>query len=134
MKYLVIENKEHSGNRLLNDVADFLWNNGNEVLTRSSTHKENLAEDYDCIVLLMAGNFRATSFFEKNKGALHEKYGLRESDGNRSILVLSDTGVYSNAIPFPHKIYHFDTLDYDALLGFFNWTRKLNLFSHSQRI
>ena len=129
MKYLVIENKEQTQNRLLDQVADFLWNNGNEVFISSSTQKDHFTNDYDCIVLLMDGDFVVESFFENDCKALYGHFDLEESDAITSVLIFSTTGVYSNAIPFPHKIYHFSSLDYDALLGFFNWTRRLNLFT-----
>lgn len=128
MKYIIIENKEQEENALLNDVADFLWNNGNEVFVRNNKTKDFLKE-HNCLVLLICSYFPAESLFEKGKETLHKNFDLEKSECIKSMLIFSKNGIYSNAIPFPHKIYHFNTLDKKLLSEFFAWSKKLNLFA-----
>lgn len=128
MKYIIIENKEQEENALLSDVADFLWNNGNEVIVRNNKN-QNFGKVYDCLVLLICGYFPAESLFEKGRETIHKNFDLKKSNCTKSMLIFSKNGVYSNAIPFPHKIYHFNTLDKKSLSEFFIWSKKLNLFT-----
>ena len=132
MKYLVIENNEHKADECLYEIADFFWNNGNEVYISNNYNNET---DYQCfvkqcdwIVLLIYGNCSTISFFESEQKKFQKDFGLEKRNSKKLMLVFSIDGVYSNAIPFPHKIFHFDKLDQNELKHFFNWCRKLNLF------
>lgn len=132
MKYLVIENIEQEADEcLLYDIADFFWDNGNEVYISNNYCNEsdyqNFVKQCDWVVLLKYGNCSAMSFFENEQEKFQKDFKLEKSNNNL-MLVFSLDGVYSNAIPFPHKIFHFDTLDQNELKRFFNWSRKLNLF------
>lgn len=133
MKYLIIENLEQEANEFLYDIADFFWNNGNEVYISNNysneTDYQNLVKQCDCIVLLKYEDCSAISFFENEQEKFQKDFKL-EKINNNLMLVFSIDGVYSNAIPFPHKIFHFDELNQNELKRFFNWCRKLNLFAN----
>jgi len=43
------------------------------------------------------------------------------------MLVLANTDIYTNALPYYHKIYNFEKLDRKALANFFNWCKKFKL-------
>lgn len=126
MRYLLIENKEE--NELLYDVADFLWDNGNEVFIRNKSTNESLVKDYDCTVLLDYEDGFTESVFEKSKENLEKYFSITKNIDEKTILLFFKDGVYSNAIPFPHKIFHFNNLNKDSLSKFFKWCMKLNLF------
>lgn len=132
MKYLVIENKEQEVDECLYDIADFFWNSGNEVYI-SNNYKNKLDyQDFvkhcDWVVLLMYGDCSLVSFFENEQNKLQREFNLEKSNSKKLMLVFSINGVYSNAIPFPHKIFHFDRLDQNELKHFFSWCKMLNLF------
>lgn len=131
MKYLILETKEQEENELLYDIAEFLWNNGNKVIIihcSSEIENQNIVKDFDSIVLLSSSDSTSESHFEKDLRMLHVDFDLEKSDNPKLILFFSKDGVYSNAFPFPHKIFHFDKLDQIELARFFNWCMKLNLF------
>jgi hypothetical protein len=131
MKYLVIENKEQEADECLYDIADFFWDNGNEVYIShnysNKTDYQNFIKQCDWIVLLKYEDCSSMSFFKNEQEKIKSDFKL-EKINNNLMLVFSIDGVYSNAIPFPHKIFHFDKLDQYELKCFFNWCRKLNLF------
>jgi hypothetical protein len=86
---------------LLYDIADFLWNNGNSVYLQA-------CREYDCLVTI--------------GGSLTEHAA--------TTLVFTNDGVYSNAIPYPHKLFHFEQLDQAELGRFFAWCGKFNVLIH----
>ena len=126
MKYIVLENNDQNENTLLGDVSDFLWNNGNEVFIKKSDQCD--PKDFDCVVLMIPGYFPSESLFERGREMLIENFDSGTSCNEKPMLIFSKNGVYSNAIPFPHKIYQLNTLNKDSLSAFFNWCRNLNLF------
>lgn len=130
MKYLVIENKEQEVDECLYDIADFFWNNGNEVYISNNYNNEIDYQEFvkccDWIILLIYGDCSPASFFESEQKKFQKDFKLEKS--NKLMLVFSINGVYSNTIPFPHKIFHFDKLDQNELKRFFSWCRRLNLF------
>ncbi|MFG4003330.1 hypothetical protein [Flavobacterium aquidurense] len=132
MKYLIIESNEQELDECLYDIADFFWNNGNQVFI--SNNYDNKF-DYQCfvelcdwVVLLIYQDFSTITFFENEQEKFQKYFNLEESISKKMMLVFSLDGVYSNAIAFPYKIFHFDTLDQNELKRFFRWCRKLNLF------
>ncbi|NGM65074.1 hypothetical protein [Sphingobacterium sp. SGR-19] len=131
MKYLVVENSEERVDECLYDIADFFWNNGNQVYISNNYSNE---DDYwhfvkycDWLVLLKYEEWSNVTFFESMQEKLKEDFQL-ENNSKKLILVFSTNGVYSNIIPFPYKIFHFGKLDQNELKCFFSWCRKLNLF------
>lgn len=132
MKYLVIENKEREVDECLYDIADFFWNNGNEVYISNNYNNEIDYRDFvkycNWVVLLIYGDCSPVSFFESEQHKLQREFNLEKSNSKKLMLVFSINGVYSNAIPFPHKIFHFDRLDQNELKHFFSWCKRLNLF------
>lgn len=132
MKYLIQETKEQEENELLYDIAEFLWNNGNKVFIincNSEIDNQNIVKDSDSIVLLSSRDCSVESHFERDLKMLHIDYDLEKTYNQKLILFFSKDGVYSNAFPFPHKIFNFEKLDQNELTRFFNWCRKLNLFA-----
>lgn len=132
MKYLIIENKEKADDPLLHDIADFLWNNGNYVFIRriNDTPKPQFdINDCDCIVFLNYKEYMKLNSFDgmlvNNLGQYAEETALN----NKAILVFAQDGVYSNVIVFPHKVFHFNTLDHIELSNFFSWCKKFNLLN-----
>lgn len=132
MKYLVIENEEQEIGEFLFDIADFFWNNGNEVYISNNYNDETDYHDFvkkcDCIVLLINNDCSAESFFENEQEKFQKDFDIKKGNTKKLMLVFSMNGVYFNAIPFPHKIFHFNKLNKNELKRFFNWYRKLNLF------
>jgi len=120
-RYLILENKQYE--ELTYKMADFLWNNGNEVIIQNnfcdSTYYNQFLLKKPCLIIIDDNNFL------KSKDKM--KYNLQEND-NMTICV-SSTGVYTNVIPFPHKIFEFNALTESQLNRFFEWSTKLNLFS-----
>ena len=127
MKYIVVENEGEQQNNLLYDIADFFWNNGNEVHIRSNysaVEFSKIMQDCDCIVLLSYQN----ACFKTVLEAFQNNDALEKSIHQKKILLFSDHGVYTNFIPFPHKIFHFDTFSKKELTRFFIWCSKLPFF------
>lgn len=133
MKYLLVEDKEQEEQVLLDNIAEFFWNNGNEVYSRNSFDNEIDYQDVvkccDCIVLLIYRDYLGEPFFEHEQGVFHKDFDTEKSLNKKFMLVFSINGVYSNAIPFPHKIFHFESLCQKELTRFFRWCGKLNLFT-----
>lgn len=110
MHYLVIENKQLE--ELTYAIAGFLWDNGNEITIR----KEDSAKDSnsvraDCMITLDKGSFSLENLV---------KTGL--------FIHFCNDGVYSNAIPFPYRLFEFSKLNKNSLAAFFSWCKNLNLF------
>lgn len=132
MKVLIADNNDQNEEELLYTTADFFWNNGNEVFLRdvvdiNSSKIDGLdALDYcDCVIL-----FKSSKIAESKKKLLNHKDFELFSNHKRLIVLLFYTdGVYTNAIPYPHKIYDFETLDKNSLINFQNWSKRLNLFA-----
>ena len=127
MKYILIGNKEKQQNELLYDVADFFWNNGNEVHLSnnySATDFNQIIQICDCIVLLSCQNV----CFKTVKEVFYSGVALKKSIRHKSFFIFSENGVYTDAIPFPHKMYHFNTFSKNELMRFFIWCNKIQLF------
>lgn len=134
MKYLLVEGKGQREQMLLDNIADFLWNNGNEIYVRASFDNEidyqNILDYCDCIVFLICRDCPIESLFARVKN-IQEDTKLRKSLNKKFILAFSINGVYFNAMPFPHKIFHFEGLYQHELTRFFHWCAQLNLFTKS---
>ncbi|WP_164112221.1 MULTISPECIES: hypothetical protein [Sphingobacterium] len=131
MKYLVIENKAQEESEWVYDIADFFWNNGNQVYIgknySSMFEYKNIVEYCDCIVLIN-DDCPTELLFESKQENFCQYFDLKNVNEKKTALIFSIDGVYSNVIPFPHKIFHYDQLSQNELTRFFNWCRKLNLF------
>ncbi|QIG88570.1 hypothetical protein G6R40_02340 [Chryseobacterium sp. POL2] len=133
MKYIVVENKEDQQNEFLYDIADFFWNNGNEVYISSNystANFEQIIQECDCIVMLNYQNV----CFKKAIKAFQNSVALKKSIRQKNFFLFSENGVYTDAIPFPHKIFHFDTFCKRELTRFFIWCSKLRLFQQHEII
>lgn len=127
MKYFVWINQESQYNDYNDDIIDFLWNNGNEVhisINYSTVDFEQIIQECDCIVLL---NYRNVCFKTAIE-AFQNSVALKKSISQKNFLLFSENGVYTDAIPFPHKIFHFDTFCKKELTRFFIWSNRLKLF------
>ena len=133
MKYLLLEDREQEKQALLDNIAAFLWNNGNEVYSRNNVdHKidyQTVAKHGDCIVFLIHSDCSEKSLFESGQGGFQQEFDLEKSIDKKLILAFTKHGVYFNAIPSPHKIFHFERLCQNELTRFFYWCEKLNLFA-----
>lgn len=125
MKYFVWINQESQYNDYNDDIIDFLWNNGNEVhisTNYSTVDFEQIIQECDCIVLL---NCRDACFTEATSEFI-DNVGIGNSQN--SYLVFSNQGVYTTLIPYPYKIFNFNTLNKRNLSRFFIWSNRLKLF------
>lgn len=129
MKYKIIKNEYPQTDRLLEDIADFLWNNGNEVFLRDFDEEnyEDTSEHYDFLVMIISSGSSENELEMIRKG-----FKIKDSYKNDMILIFSENGVFSNMIPFPHKLFHFEKLEQDDLVNFFKWCSKFNLFTKKE--
>lgn len=130
MKYFIVESKEPQLQEFFYDIADFLWDNDNTVYL--SSHYDNddvqrVIQNCDWVVLTDIQN---TSFHSAKK-AFQNEWNLKTLISKKNSLIFLNNGVYTNVIPFPYKIFHFDTFSKDELKHFFNWCQKLHLFQKS---
>lgn len=135
MKYIVIKNENVQREELLYDIADFLWNNGNEVLVRDyneETNHQDTAEDFDFVILILKSECSEKYLFERDFEMISKDFELENCHQKASLLLFSKNGVFSNIIPFPHKLFHFDKLNQDELLRFFSWCSKFNMFTKKE--
>lgn len=133
MKYLLVDDREQEEQMLLDNIAEFLWNNGNEIYVRTNMNNEidykNILKSCDSIVFLVFKDCPVESLFARVKKKVQEDTDLEKSLNEKIILVFSIDGVYCNAVPFPHKIFHFEKLCQHELTRFFLWCEKLKLFA-----
>lgn len=132
MKYVILESNKQEDDELFYDVADFFWNNGNEVHITDKNNRidrEFIGENSYCIVLLIYGSCCEKYVFEKGLEKLYKDFELDKSDRKNVMLIFTPDGVFTNVIPSPYKIFEFANLDKNELLSFFNWCNKFNLFT-----
>ncbi len=131
MKYLLVEDKVNPEQVILGSIAEFLWDNGNEVYTSNNLDDRidylNIVECCNCIVLLILKDSSTESIFRSAQEVFRNSLGKNINE--KLVVVFSTNAVYCNAIPFPHKIFQFEGLNQNELTRFFSWCRKLNLFS-----
>lgn len=135
MKYLLVEDKVQQGQVILDSIAEFLWNNGNWIYASNNfdnrTDYLNVAKCCDCIVLLIFRDCPVELIFESGQEMFRRDNELEKILYKKVVLVFAANGVFCNAIPFPHKIFHFEGLRQDELARFFHWCGKLSLFTKS---
>jgi hypothetical protein len=109
MNYLVIENNNEE--ELTYDIISFFWDNSIKIsIQKEYTNNDNII-CADCIIFLDNKSFSRENIV-KTKLFIH----------------FCNDGVYSNAIPFPHRIYKYNCLNRNAISAFFSWCKSLNLF------
>ncbi len=132
MKYLLVDDEKQEEQTLLDNIAEFLWDNGNEVYSRNNFDNENdyknIMKSCDCLVFLNHSNYSAESFFEYEQEVFHKDLDTEINLNKKIKYVFTISGVYCDAIPSPHKIFHFEKLDQNELKRFFSWCKRLNLF------
>lgn len=120
-RFFIVKNAAYE--ELLYTIADFFWNNGNEVIIEDNFIDKAYYNDFllkkPWIITVNTDNFAETLNRIKVVGQRNQFI----------ILNFSSTGVYTNLIPFPHKIYQYKKLNKTQLNRFFNWCVKFNLFN-----
>lgn len=130
MKYIIVDINEQREGGLQHDIADFLWNNGNEVYIKDycATDFINIVKDCNCIILLVYNLYTSDFFLDKVLERFKHDFELEGLQKTKTVVVFSNTGVYSNSIPFPHKIFQFKQLNRQELIRFFKWSKTHHLF------
>ena len=138
MKYLLLANGQRQQQLLLDDIAEFLWNNGNEIYARNGFDNEidyrKMVNQCDCIVLFGSRNCQKESFFGSGQVGFQKYFDLKKILNEKIILVFAADGVYCNVIPFPYKIFHFQALCKEELvkvLFFLNYLTILHKINRS---
>jgi len=135
MKYLLAKDNVKRGQDILDNIAEFLWNNGHEVYASNNFNNRidylNIIKCCDWIVVLIFRDCPVESIFGSAWEVSQIDNDLRKNFNRKFILVFSTNGVYCNAIPSPHKIFHFEGLCQSELARFFRWCEKLSLFANS---
>lgn len=131
MKYIILQ-QEKKQDDLADDIANFFWDAGNEVHIASDC-KSNFGSRhqsvyYDCSISIIHKDDPCEFLFEIHQEIFHKYFDINTTENKDTILIFSNKGVYTNTIPYPHKIFNFENLDQHALARFFIWCRKLNLF------
>ena len=132
MKYFIIDHHGQEEQGLLHEIADFLWNNGNEVVFANNVQsdcnkmdKPGQSDYYDCTVSLVDKDAPIELLFERQPQDHNNDQELNPKLSKALKLIFANKGIYTNAIPYPHKIFHFERLDRNALTAFFSWCKKL---------
>ncbi|KQM34468.1 hypothetical protein ASE55_15965 [Chryseobacterium sp. Leaf201] len=128
MKYILIKNQEEKEDDVLNDIAEFLWDSGHEVDLADWTEacfENKLHTHYDCYISIIKNYDACQSVLDRHRSVFKNFNSFRKAG---HILIFSDTGVYTDAIPYPHKIFDYNHLDRESLQRFFRWCRKISLF------
>lgn len=132
MIILIFKDQEKQQDDLLSDVADFFWNTGHEVDIADNSptcfEDKNYFNDYDCCVSVIYNDDPGQSIFKIHEIAKKKYFDLYKIKHISNVLIFSNTGVYTDLIPYPHKIFNYKNLDKRSLELFFQWYRKLNLF------
>lgn len=132
MKYLLIKDKGRQLQALIDNIAEFLWNNGNEIYVRTGLDNpweyQDITDRCECIIFLNCSNDLMESFFSYEKKIQPEDTQENNILNKKFVLFFSINGVYCNVVPFPHKIFHFKELSQLELTRFFLWCEDLKLF------
>ncbi len=129
MRYFIAEPVGHIKNDLFFEVANFLWDSGNEVALGKNMIcdcEKMQHDDYDYTISFVPNSETVESLFNTHYTILSKYFD--KIDNTNPMLILADTGIYTNALPYPHKIYNFEKLDRKTLASFFDWCKKFNLF------
>lgn len=129
MKYILIKNQEEEENRLLDNIAEFLWDSGHEVNVADDTEacfeNKKFHIHYDCHVSIIENHDADRCILDVYRSVFRNFDSCKKAG---SILIFSDTGVYTDAIPYPHKIFNYENLNRESLQLFFQWCREISLF------
>ncbi len=104
MKYIIIKNQKKE-DHLLDEVAEFLWDSGHEVdvtgRAQVSSEDNKLHLCYDCHITVIENHDAGQSVLDMHR-SVFKTFNSYKNAG--SILIFSNTGVYTDAIPYPHRI------------------------------
>ncbi|QES88586.1 hypothetical protein [Rhizosphaericola mali] len=129
-KFLIINNNKYR--TLQEEILAFLWDNGNEILMDSDYSKEEIFKHFrfheTCIITIGDNNLLYDSL------ELDVPNVKMEPQACFSTVIcwnlhFSHSGVYSNALPYPHRLFAFKSLELSELLVFFEWCLKMRLFT-----
>jgi len=119
-RYLIIASSLYD--ELKHKVAEFLWNNGKEVIIKDSFNDDesylSFLEEKPNIITINNSDFSLIKKNVKTEELEHKDVHIH----------FSANGVYTNLIPFPHKIFEFKTLNELELNYFFEWCKSQYLF------
>src|SRR5690606_12048983 len=127
MNYFIAEPIEPQLQELFYDIADFLWDNGNTVYLSNHFDKDVVQRIIQSCDWVVWTDIQNTSF-HKAKRAFQKEWNLNTLFNPKNFLIFLKNGVYTNIIPYPNKIFSFETFNKDELKGFFNWCHKFHLF------
>jgi hypothetical protein len=129
MKYIIIGDCVREYYDLLYDIADVFWDAGGEVYIRDKDSKidyREIAEDYHCLVLLISDICLEECLFSEVE-KIHKGLKVDVIQGGQPVLIFSQRGVYSNAIPYPHKLFHFEKLVRHEVARFSHWRKIISV-------
>ena len=116
-RFFIVKNSDYQ--ELLYTIADFFWNNGNEVIIEDNfidkSYYNNFLLKKPWIITFNSDNFLETVNRIKVFG----------QPNHFIILNFSANGVYTNLIPFPHKVFSYKSLNKSQLNLFFQVVCKI---------
>ncbi len=132
MKYLFQEDKFQQDHVILDRIAEFLWDKGNEIYSSNNIDRRtdyiNVAKSCDCIISVIFEDCMIESIFGKEQKPFQAIGRMETILKNKILIAFTMSGVYCNTIPYPHKIFHFEGLCHHELTRFFHWCEELSLF------
>jgi hypothetical protein len=130
MKFFIEKNKDPELVALYCEIVDFLWDAGNTVYDGQhyGTNVKQVIEHCDCIVIID----NQVESFQSAIAPFQASLNMENSTHGLYYLVFLKHGVCSNYIPFPHEIFHYNSLSTGELKRFYDWCRQLNLFQNNK--
>jgi hypothetical protein len=125
--YIILGDSERTENDLLYDIAGFFWDAGSEVFIRDKNSEPGYpypAHTHHCVVLLIPDICFDECLFSTKAVRIYQDLEVDMVQGGQPWLIFSQNGVYSNVIPYPHKLIHFEKLARNELRHFFAWHRS----------
>lgn len=120
MRYLIQNNRADQD--LVADIADFLWDNGNEVVLCSRL-LHNMDDSSRYCTITFKDDEASKKYLE-----MSQNHSPEENEDSRLTLIFATTGVYTNIIPHPYKIFGYNELNKKAIHSFIRWCTKFKLF------
>ncbi|OZI06861.1 hypothetical protein BWI93_17850 [Siphonobacter sp. BAB-5385] len=148
MKFLIIGDIQ-AEDSLTFDVADYLWNKGNEIYLQSLDADRSDAETpgleiSDAVVIVQPALATVSSAYSSLTPDLlegNDNLASRTEDRlsirqllrqQKLVFLFSQDGIFSNLrsdVSRIHKIFTYPALNQTALLQFFAWCKTLGLFA-----
>ncbi|MCW8313664.1 hypothetical protein K7A41_20730 [Sphingobacterium sp. InxBP1] len=129
MKYFMADPVGQPTNELFFELANFLWDNGNDVFIASNiicNCKEIDAKQFDYTVSLVLQHNSIETLFATHHSIICTYFN--QVPQNIPALIVANDGIYTDSIPYPYKIFAMEGLNQSTLAQFFDWCRKFNFF------